>query len=230
MSATMNDVVTKMSKAEKRKFKREQGRQAAVQWAESRPLKEIDEVMTVLHCFPHPSVQYTDDAKALVATVREECKDYVTGFYDAVFNVFLVRMKVLDRIHRAQGLIDGMRWAKELSSAEELRRVCDLVDESDQESFDCMAGCGTEAHLLASKALGVALKKSGYRKYVVDWGVCWKFWQPIIDASGTTSPPKNDEEIEDKIRRFANRSYTCSFLVGAYAVAKNITRDIDVQC
>lgn len=231
MSATMNDVVTKMSNAEKRKIKLDQGRQAAVQWAVSRTLTETDQVRTALHWSSHPDIQYTDEAKALVASVNEVGKDYAKGFFDAVDRICRVREEVLDRLHRAQGMIDGMRWAKEFSSAEGLRRMCSCVNELDPTNFTWMPNSfpwASKAHLLASLALGVAPTQSDDGHYVVDWDVCWKFWQPFIDDSGTTFTPKKDEETSEKLLRFTDCRYTTAFVVGAYAVAKNITRDIDV--
>lgn len=231
MSATMNDVVTKVSKAEKRKIKLEQGRQAAVQWAESRTLSETDGVHSAECLGHHPHLKFTDEAKAMVASVNEVGKDYAKGFFDALNKICTVREEVLDRLHRAQGMIDGMRWAKEFSSAEGLRRMCSCVNELDPTNFTWMPNSflwASEAHRLASLALGVAPTQTDDGHYVVDWDVCWTFWQPFIEDSGTTFTPKNDEETSEKILRFIDCRYTTAFVVGAYAVAKNITRDIDV--
>jgi len=233
MSATMNDVVTKVSKAEKRKIMLEKGRQAAVQWAESRTLSETKGVHYA-ECLGHyPHLKFTDEAKGMVASVNEVGKDYAKGFFDALNKICTVREEVLDLLHRAQGMIDGMKWAKEFSSAEGLRKVCSLVNELDPTSFAWKFESvlwRSEAHFLASLALGFAPTQSDDGYYVVDWHVCWKFWKPLIDDSGTTFTPKKDEEMSEKILRFTDCRYTTAFVLGAYAVAKNITRDIDVQC
>ncbi len=125
---------------------------------------------------------------------------------------------------QAEGTMDGIRWAKEHSSSDQRRRICQVIEES-RPHFDWLPDSSewrSNAQYLASIALGVVPETTELDEYSMDWGTCWNFWQPFMDATATGT--LKDHEIAEKLCRFEDLRYACTFVVGAYSVVRKLTR------
>jgi hypothetical protein len=226
MSATTNSAVTKRPKVNNRKLLQELGRQAALQWAENRSLEEINQAFSILQCGDSPELQFTDDAKALFETVTKVSEDYADGFLYAVSSVRSVREEIFDHLYRAESMSDGIRWAKELCSSDQLSRICRFVEESSSPAFQCLPTLSNEwpsrAQYLTSIVLEATPKTNRLNQHSIDWKVCWNLWQPFIDPAGKMSP-QSDDEIAEKLRRFDDYRYANAFVVGVYVFARQLT-------